>query len=115
MRILAVKLRAIGDSVIWTSALKRLAEAFPTAEVHVLSYESNAAVFENLRWVHAFHGLKSKSRWELIRALWGFRVEKFDWLQLSAADTISVSISPRMHQIISISTISARAKSMLAP
>lgn len=48
MRVLAVKLRAIGDSVIWTAALAALGKAHPEAEIEVLTYASNAPVFEKL-------------------------------------------------------------------
>lgn len=80
MKILAVKLRAIGDSVIWTSALEALHQAHPQAEIHILTYGSNAAVFANQKFVHRTHFLKTKSRWELIRTLWSLRAEKFEWL-----------------------------------
>jgi len=80
MKILAVKLRAIGDTVIWTSALTALHKAYPSAQIHVLTYSSNAAVLGNLAGVHATHFLKTKSRWELIKHLWALRKYKFDWL-----------------------------------
>lgn len=79
MKILAVKLRAIGDTVIWTSALTALKKAYPQAEIHVLTYGSNAAVFANQPFIHVGHFLKSKSRWELASKLWELRREKFDW------------------------------------
>lgn len=79
MKILAVKLRAIGDSVIWTSALSALHKAFPDAEIHVLTYGSNSAVFEFLPYVHKTHFLKTKGRVELMARLWSLRKEKFDW------------------------------------
>jgi heptosyltransferase-3 len=79
MKILAVKLRAIGDSVIWTSALTALHKAQPKAEIHVLTYGSNAAVFEHQPFVHSTHFLKTKSRWELVSKLWQLRGEKFNW------------------------------------
>lgn len=80
VKILAVKLRAIGDTVIWTSALEGLRVAFPSAEIHVLTYASNAAVLENHPAVDVRHYLQSPSRWELMRTLWTLRREGFAWL-----------------------------------
>lgn len=80
MKILAVKLRAIGDTVIWTSALNALRAQFPQAEIHVLTYASNAAVFQNHPAVNKTHFLISKSSVALGRKLLGLRAEKFDWL-----------------------------------
>ncbi|MGE4133557.1 MAG: glycosyltransferase family 9 protein [Bdellovibrionales bacterium] len=101
MKILAIKLRAIGDSVIWTSALRRLhdelsaqkarVEGLPPTkslpesngiapEIHLLTYESNRDVFVGLDYVSKFHGLPDKSKLTLIRKLWSLRGENFDWL-----------------------------------
>jgi ADP-heptose:LPS heptosyltransferase len=87
MKILAIKLRAIGDTVIWTSALADLRKAYPQAEIHVLTYGSNAAVFEHQPLVDQTHFLETKSRWELIKKLWKLRAEKFDWLLAFHANT----------------------------
>lgn len=76
LKILAVKLRAIGDTVIWTSAL----ESLPNAEIHTLSYASNSAILKGLPSVQVRHELSTKSNFELLRTLWELRQEKFDWL-----------------------------------
>lgn len=80
MKILAVKLRAIGDTVIWTSALNALHRARPEAEIHVLTYASNAAVLRHLPAIHTLHLLKSHSHLALLRRLVALRRERFDWL-----------------------------------
>lgn len=80
MKILAIKLRAIGDTVIWTSALSALRAAHPGAEIHVLTYAANAAVLRHFPGVDAIHLLHSKSGWELVRQLWRLRTLKLDWL-----------------------------------
>jgi heptosyltransferase-2 len=80
MRILAIKLRQIGDTVIWTSALAALREQFPSAEITVMTYATNAPVLVNSSDVNKFYFLKTKSRWELIQALWRARWWKYDWL-----------------------------------
>lgn len=87
MKILAVKLRAIGDTVIWTSALEKLHEQLPGAEIHVLTYASNNAVLMNNPHIHKRHYLKSKSKIELAQKLWSFRGEDFDWLLIFHSTT----------------------------
>lgn len=80
MKILAIKLRAIGDTVIWTSALKALHMSFPEAELHVLTYAGNAPVLSNLAYIDKIHTLKGKGRAALFLKLVSLRKEKFDWL-----------------------------------
>jgi ADP-heptose:LPS heptosyltransferase len=79
-KILAVKLRAIGDTVIWTAALNRLRRARPEAEIHVLTYAGNEAVLRHHPAVDRAHFLPSKSGVDLARGLWRLRSERFDWL-----------------------------------
>jgi len=80
VKILSIKLRAIGDTVIWTSALQDLRRAFPNAEIHTLTYAANEPVLREHPAVTVQHYLQTKSRWELVRTLWSFRAQKFDWL-----------------------------------
>lgn len=79
-KILAIKLRAIGDSVIWTAALQALREAHPSAEIHALTFASNAAVLQNHPAVTQLHLLHGKSHLELLRKLWSMRAQNLDWL-----------------------------------
>ncbi len=87
MRILAIKLRAIGDTVIWTSALKALHKAYPDAEIHVLTYAANAPVLSNLEFIDKIHVLRSKGYFSLLLKLLSFRREKFDWVLCFHANT----------------------------
>lgn len=80
MKILAVKLRAIGDTVLWTPALSALKDACPQAEIHVLTYAVNAPVLQNHPAVAQMHLLNGRSRWELLKTLWRLRSERFDVL-----------------------------------
>lgn len=80
MKILAIKLREIGDTVIWTAALSSLKEAFPEAEVHVMTYATNAAVLANHPAMTQLHLLPDKSRGTLIKRLWRLRQARFDWV-----------------------------------
>ncbi len=87
MKILAVKLRAIGDTVIWTSAIQALRDQLPEAEIHVLTYASNNAVLMHNPNIQKRHYLKTHERFELIKKLWSLRAEKFDWLLVFHATT----------------------------
>ena len=78
IKILAVKLRAIGDTVLWTSALRSLRNAYPNAEIHTLTYDTNAAILKSHPDVHVQHHV-SKSKLDLIMKLWSFRKYKFEW------------------------------------
>jgi ADP-heptose:LPS heptosyltransferase len=78
-KILAIKLRAIGDTVLWTPALHSLRLSFPEAEIHTLTYASNSAILKSNPHVNVQHELRSKSNWELIRKLWSLRAEGFEW------------------------------------
>lgn len=87
MKILAIKLRAIGDTVIWTSALAGLHKAYPDAELHVLTYAQNAPVLSNLPFVDKIHVLRSKGYFSLLMKLLSFRAEKFNWVLAFHAGT----------------------------
>jgi len=80
MKILAIKLRAIGDTVIWTAALEALHAQYPDAVIHVLTHPANVAVLENSKAVDEVHVVEPNSKFALVRALWKMRSESFDWL-----------------------------------
>lgn len=79
-KILAIKLRAIGDTVIWTSALSALRKKYPDTEIHVLTYAANEPVLAHNHDVDQIHVLQSHSGFELWRKLWALRSEQYDWL-----------------------------------
>ena len=80
MKILAIKLRAIGDTVIWTASLNALHAQFPDAVIHVLTHPANVAVLEGSKSVDEVHVIAPSSKWALLRMLWKMRSESFDWL-----------------------------------
>ncbi len=80
MKILAIKLRQLGDTAIWTSALQALKQQHPNSEVWALTYDSNLPVLEKHPAIAKTVGLKKKSNIELLKALFGFRKEHFDFL-----------------------------------
>ena len=55
MKILIVKLHAIGDLVITTPALRRIREGLPEAELHLLTCEWSAPALENHPAIQQFH------------------------------------------------------------
>ncbi len=80
MKILAIKLRAIGDTAIWTASLDSLRLQYPDAVIHVLTHPANVAVLENSKAVDEIHTVEAGSKFGLVRALWRMRSESFDWL-----------------------------------
>ncbi len=80
MKIIAIKLRAIGDTVIWTAALDSLRAQYPDAVIHVLTHPINVAVLENSKAVDEIHTVVAGSKFALLKALWRLRSESFDWL-----------------------------------
>jgi ADP-heptose:LPS heptosyltransferase len=78
IKILAVKLRAIGDTVIWTSSLRSLRESLPDAEIHALTFSANEAVLRGSPDIDRIHFVKSPSRWEMILKFLSLRRERFD-------------------------------------
>jgi ADP-heptose:LPS heptosyltransferase len=79
-KVLAVKLRAIGDTVIWTSSLGSFRKALPDAEIHALTFSANEAVLRGNPDIDRVHFLKTSSRWEMVRKFLSLRKERFDLL-----------------------------------
>lgn len=79
-KILVIKTRAIGDTVIWTSALAKLRKAYPQTEIHVLTYSTNKDILLNSQLTNQLHLVDAKSKFAFIRKLWQLRKEKFDLL-----------------------------------
>jgi heptosyltransferase-2 len=51
-KVLALKLRALGDTVLMTASVRELRRAYPDAELHVAVQTPWASVFENFPGVH---------------------------------------------------------------
>ncbi len=83
MKILAVKLRSLGDTVLFTASLAELVRCFPQAEIHVLVRSQWAGVLEGHPGIHKVwtwdppSGLVAKLR---DFSQWAIRLrrEKFD-------------------------------------
>lgn len=78
MKILAIKLRALGDTVIWTSALAALRKLYPNAEIDVLSLNLNRPLLEKDPIVHRFIGIDVRDGIPLIVKLLTLRREHYD-------------------------------------
>ncbi|HEX7673016.1 MAG TPA: glycosyltransferase family 9 protein [Bdellovibrio sp.] len=79
-KILVIKTRAIGDTVIWTSALAKLRKAYPDAEIHALTYSMNRDILLHSQFINQLHLVDHKSKWAFVKKLAELRKEKFDLL-----------------------------------
>lgn len=77
-RILAIKLRELGDTAIWTSALDGLNRLFPKAELHVLVNPSSEALLIRQPYIHNVHKVSSTNSLALIPKLIQLRKYRFD-------------------------------------
>ncbi len=62
MKILAIKLRRLGDSVIWTSALQGLTQHFPDAEIDAVFPEPYEALFQTFPGIKTLYPLPGDKR-----------------------------------------------------
>ncbi len=79
-KILVIKTRAIGDTVIWTSALAKLRKAYPEAEIHALTSKMNKDILLHSQCINKLHLVDADSKWALIKKFYSLRQEKFDLL-----------------------------------
>ncbi len=77
-RILAVKLREIGDAVIWTSALQRLRACYPTARIDVLVRQHSEPVLRGQPWIDRVHTVPARTSFQLARKLISLRSQDYD-------------------------------------
>ena len=76
--ILAIKLREIGDAVIWTSALQSLRGEFPEATVDVLVRDFAEPVLRGLPWIDRVHTVSGRGAARLAVSLLTLRRERYD-------------------------------------
>ncbi len=77
-KILAIKLRDLGDTAIWTSALMGLKKAYPEAELHVLVKQTSALLLLDHPAVDKVHFMPSTRGMSVFIHLWRLRAQKFD-------------------------------------
>ena len=82
-KILAIKLRALGDTVLMTAPLLEISRAYPQAELHVAVTKAWAPVMEGVPgvrkiWTYERHKEKTARARALARFAYRLRKEKFD-------------------------------------
>lgn len=77
-KILAIKLRALGDLVLWTSSLMTLKKHYPNASIEVLIPEGDSHILKNEPYISKIHLIRKEPRFEVIKTLWRLRKEKYD-------------------------------------
>lgn len=78
MRILAIKFRALGDTVLWTSALGGLRRMYPEARIDVLGLDSSRPLLDPHPDVDRFIGVSRRDGWPMVQALLRLRRERYD-------------------------------------
>jgi ADP-heptose:LPS heptosyltransferase len=84
-KILAIKIRALGDTVIMTAALNALRRAYPHAEIHAIVSEKWVPLFDGFAAVDRVTGFErnrspvSRAR-SVARMAVQLRREKYDWV-----------------------------------
>ena len=78
MKILAIKLRAIGDAVMFTSSLTALKQKYPEAQIDVLALNVNEAVLRHHKDIDKLHTISKHSGWGLIKKLIQLRSQSYD-------------------------------------
>lgn len=97
-KILAIKLRALGDTVLLTAPLIELTQAFPQSEIHVIVPSNWAPLLEGFPGVTKVWPVQRKIRsfsylLQLARLSLLLRAEKFDWVINFHASSSSALLS----------------------
>lgn len=82
-KILAIKLRALGDTVLMTAALQELRRAYPNAEIHVVATNTWASLLEknpaiDRVWLYERHKSATARARNVAKLALNLRKEKFD-------------------------------------
>lgn len=77
-KILAIKLRQIGDTALWTSALASLRLHIPDGLTDVLVLKGTEKVLEGTPGIRKIHTLERLAFWPLAKKLWELRKQKYD-------------------------------------
>lgn len=83
LHFLIVRLRAIGDVLISTCIAETLRANFPDAKIDYVVYENCAVVLKNnpcIDNVVVIPGGKNKSVWQMLKALYFLRKQKYDYI-----------------------------------
>jgi ADP-heptose:LPS heptosyltransferase len=63
LKVLAIKLKLLGDVAVLVPALRALHEAWPGGELHVLVREEAVPVLENIPWIRRVWGVPKRLSW----------------------------------------------------
>jgi heptosyltransferase-2 len=82
-KILVVKLRSLGDSILWSASLRKLRESYPKAEIHAVIPEPWMELTEAMPWVdrwisHRVYSDKASRARALIGLIFRLRNENYD-------------------------------------
>lgn len=77
-KILAIKLRELGDTAIWTSALAGLRQLFPNSEIHILVNRGSESLLLHQTNLQRVHSVPSQRSLHLIAKLIELRKYQFD-------------------------------------
>lgn len=99
-KILAIKLRALGDTVLWTASLSALKEAFPKAEIDVVANSVWSPLLENHPAIHRLishrvHEQRTARARSMLRLALELRKERYDCV-LGFHASPSVAMMARM-------------------
>ncbi len=75
-KILAIKLRSLGDTVILTASLQELIRAFPQSEIHMLVTETWTPLLEGFPGIHRIW--RAPLSWKKLTFFRRLRAERFD-------------------------------------
>ncbi|MFC1454916.1 glycosyltransferase family 9 protein [Candidatus Undinarchaeota archaeon] len=76
--ILAIKLWAIGESILTLPSLKKLKEKYPNAKISVLCSSNNSSVYENQEFIDELIILNPSSPSSFVQTIFRVRKGKFD-------------------------------------
>lgn len=77
-KILAIKLRELGDSAIWTASLNQMRSIFPNANIDILTLDGSRPLFKDSPIIHEQYYLSDRKPLGLIHMLWRLRKNKYD-------------------------------------
>ncbi len=97
-KILAIKLRSLGDTVLMTAPLLELKRAYPEAQIDVLAVDTWTTLLENLPgiqhvWKYKRHSKKIPRAHELSRLALKLRKEKYDLVVNFHASSSSATLA----------------------
>ncbi|MBI2712367.1 MAG: glycosyltransferase family 9 protein [Bdellovibrio sp.] len=97
-KILAIKLRSLGDTVLLTAPVVELTRAYPSSEIHLLAMKEWCPVLENLPgvnriWPYQRHPRRLGRTRGLARLAYQLRRERFDFVVNFHASPSSAALS----------------------